>query len=150
MNRERADRRRVTLETEAAADFDGMSRAVDDPTVDAAVRSHPTVRSYVERVLDAAVDATVQELKELHKNGCEIAKRDMDRMVARINPSPQGKQACVTMINSVIAGCVKQGCRPTPVIDMILTGSHSTYFRDGRLNQVDLIVERFSRECRPR
>jgi hypothetical protein len=57
MNRERVDRRRVTLETEAAADFDDMSRAVDDPTVDAAVRSHPTVRSYVERVLDAAVDA---------------------------------------------------------------------------------------------
>ena len=57
MNRERVDRRRVTLETEAAADFDDMSRAVDDPTVDAAVRSHPTVGSYVERVLDAAVDA---------------------------------------------------------------------------------------------
>ena len=57
MNRERVDRRRVSLETEAAADFDDMSRAVDDPTVDAAVRSHPTVRSYVERVLDAAVDA---------------------------------------------------------------------------------------------
>ena len=34
-------------------------RAADDPTVDDAVRSHPTVQSYVERVLDAAVDANV-------------------------------------------------------------------------------------------
>ena len=60
MNHERVERRRrVMLEMEAAEDFENASRAADDPTVDDAVRSHPTVQSYVERVLDAAVDANV-------------------------------------------------------------------------------------------